>query len=229
MSTEEQTVEETIVENKSIQSISEFLDNNKNNVLIAGIALILIAGGIWYYTNSYKPAMETEANESIFMAERYFAQDSLDRALNGDGINLGMRDVADEYGSTSAGNRAAFYTGKILLQKGQFEEALDYFGDVSMDDEIMAAQVITLQGDCYSEMEQYEKAGDTYMKAANKRDNDLSTPYALLKAGMAYEEANEYSDAKKAYERLEADYSDNRIAEKVEARIARVEAKLSAE
>lgn len=223
------TEEEQSVENKSIQSISEFLESNKNNVLIAGIALILVAGGIYYYNNSYKPAMETEANDSIFMAERYFGQDSLDKALNGDGLNLGMRDIADEYGSTSAGNRAAFYAGRILLDKGQYEEALDYLDDVSMDDEIMAAQLVTLRGDCYSEMEQYEKAGDTYMKAANKRENNLTTPYALMKAGVAYEEAGELSDAKKAYEKLEADYSESRIADKIEARIARVEAKMAAE
>lgn len=225
MSTEEQ---DQIVENKGVQSISDFLETNKNNVLIAGIALILVAGGIWYYNNSYKPALETEGNESLFTAERYFGQDSLDKALNGDGIKLGMKDVADEYGSTSAGNRAAFYAGRILLEKGQFEEALDYLDDVSMEDELMAAQVITLRGDCYSEMEQYEKAADTYMKAANKRENNLTTPYALLKAGIAYEEAGEYSDAKKAYEKLEANYSDNRAADKIEARIARVEAMIAA-
>jgi|TARA_B110000902_G_scaffold42048_1_gene45596 predicted negative regulator of RcsB-dependent stress response len=224
MSTEEQSAE-----NKGIQSISEFLETNKNNVLIAGIALILVAGGIYYYNNSYAPAMETEASESLFMAERYFSQDSLDKALNGDGLNLGMKDISDEFGSTSAGNRASFYAGKILLEKGQFEEALGYLSDVSMDDEIMAAQVTTLRGDCYSEMEQYEKAGDTYMKAANMRDNNLTTPYALLKAGAAYEEAGEFDDAKSAYEKLQANYSDSRSSDRVEARIARVEAKLSAE
>jgi predicted negative regulator of RcsB-dependent stress response len=224
MSTEEQTAE-----NKGIQSIAAFLETNKNNVLIAGIALIIVAGGIYYYNNSYTPAMETEASESLFMAERYFSQDSLDKALNGDGLNLGMKDIADEFGSTSAGSRANFFAGRILLEKGQFQEALDYLSDVSMGDEIMAAQVTTLKGDCYSEMEQYEKAGDTYMKAANMRDNNLTTPYALLKAGAAYEEAGEFDDAKSAYEKLQANYSDSRLSDRVEARIARVEAKLSAE
>ena len=224
MSTEEQSIE-----NKGIQSISAFLDKNKNNVLIAGIALILIAGGIYYYKNSYIPSLETEANESLFMAERYVNQDSLDKALNGDGLNLGMKDIADEFGSTSAGNRASFYVGKILLEKGQFEEALGYLSNVTMNDEIMAAQVTTLKGDCHLEMEQFEKAGDTYMKAANMRDNNLTTPYALLKAGIAYEEASKFNDAKSAYEKIQTNYSDSRSADRVEARIARVEAKLFAE
>jgi predicted negative regulator of RcsB-dependent stress response len=224
MSTEEQSAE-----NQSIQSISAFLETNKNNVMIAGIALILLAGGIYYYTNSYAPAMETDASESLYMAERYVGQDSMDKALNGDGLNLGMKDIADDFGSTSAGNRAAYYAGTILLKKGEFQEALDYLDDVTMDDEIMAAQVTTLKGDCYSEMEQYEKAGDMYMKAANMRDNMITTPYALIKAGIAYEEAGAFDDAKSAYEELQSNYTDSRFANKVETRIARVEAKLSAE
>ena len=224
MSTEEQSIE-----NKGIQSISEFIDTNKNNILIAGIALIVLVAGLYYYQNVYKPGVEAEANESIFTAERYFAQDSLNLALNGDGLHPGMREVADDYGSTAAGNRAAFYTGRILLEQGKYEEALEYLEDASMSDELMAAQVITLQGDCYSELDQFEKAGDMYMKAANMRDNMITTPYALIKAGIAYEEAGAFDDAKSAYEELQSNYTDSRFANKVETRIARVEAKLSAE
>lgn len=223
MSTEEQ-----YSTNKSTQSITQFLDTNKNNLLIAGIALILVAGGIYYYSNSYKPALESEANESLFTAERYYNQDSLDKALNGDGLHLGMIDIADEFGSTNAGNRASYYSGRILLEKGQYQEALDYLSKVSMDDEIMAAQVLTLRGDCHSEMENYKAAGELYMKAANKRENNLTTPYALMKAGIAFEEAGELSSAKKAYEKLQEDYATERIVDKIEVRIARVEAKLNA-
>ena len=79
MSTEEQ-----IIDSKGIQSLSEFYEKNKKNVSIAGIALIVLAAGIWYYKSIYTPAIEEEANDSFFMAERYYAMDSLDLALNGD-------------------------------------------------------------------------------------------------------------------------------------------------
>jgi len=112
-----------------------------------------------------------------------------------------------------------------LLEQGKFEEALGYLSDVSMDDQIMAAQVITLQGDCYSEMENYKKAGKTYMAAANKRDNQLTTPYALLKAGAAFEQAGSFDDAVDAYQEIEESYPNSRQAEFVKALIARAEAK----
>lgn len=208
-----------------VDSITEFYEKNKNNLMIAGIALILIAGGIYYYSNVHKPQQEEEAAESLFRAERYFSQDSLDKALNGDGINLGLLDVADEYSGTKAGNQAAYYAGKALLTQGKYEEALNYLEDADMDDEFMAAQVITLQGDCYSELEQYEEAGDLYMKAANKRDNEITAPYALLKAGFAYEAAENYEESIEAFTRLKEDYSETRFSEEVDSRIGRVLAK----
>jgi TolA-binding protein len=143
----------------------------------------------------------------------------------GDGVNLGMIDIADEFGSTKIGNQASYYAGRILLEQGKYEEALDYLNNVSLDDKIMAAQVITLRGDCYSEMEDYEKAGKTYMSAANKRDNELTTPYALLKAGAAFEEAGSYDDAIDAYAEIEESYPDSRQAELVKALVARAKAK----
>ena len=222
MSTEEQYEGGT-----AEQSVAQFYDKNKNNILIAGVAIMLLAIGIYYYNNNYKPQLEQDASESFFMAERYFSTDSLGKALDGDGINLGMLDIADEYGSTKVGQQAKYYAGRILLEQGKYDEALDYLKDADMDDEFLGAQLITLQGDCLSELDKYSDAGDQYMKAANARENRLSTPYALQKAGLAYEEAGEYSESLEAYTRLSDKYSDTRFAEDVEVRIGRVKAKMA--
>jgi predicted negative regulator of RcsB-dependent stress response len=223
MSTEEQFEGQ-----QGVDTITQFYEKNKNNLMIAGIALILIAGGIYYYNNVLKPQQEEEAAESLFMAERYFSQDSMNKALNGDGINLGLLDVADEYSGTKAGNQASYYAGRALLSQGKYEEALDHLEYADMSDEFMAAQIIALRGDCYSELEQYEEAGDAYMKAANERENSLTTPYALQKAALAYEAAEEYGDALDALQRIKEDYSDSRYVEKLDARIGRVMAKKAA-
>ena len=92
MSTEEQ-----IQGKLSLDSISEYYDKNKNNVMIAGIALIVIAAGIYYYNSIYKPELELEAGNSLFMAERYYGNDSLTKALNGDGVNLGVIELLQIY------------------------------------------------------------------------------------------------------------------------------------
>ena len=220
MNTEEQTTE-----NKGIESLIQIFKKNKKNAITAGIAMIVLAGAIYYYNDVYAPEKEMEAADSFFMAERYFGLDSMDKALMGDGVHLGMIDIADEFGSTKIGNQASYYAGRILLDQGKFEEALDYLNAASMDDEIMAAQVITLRGDCYSEMEDYEKAGKTYMNAASKRDNELTAPYALMKAGAAFEEAGSYDAAADAYGEIEESYPNSRQAELVKALVARLKAK----
>ena len=223
MSTEEQHIQNE----QGVDSIAKFYDDNKNNIMIAGIALILLAIGIYYYKNVYKPQLEKDANASFFMAERYYSMDSLNQSLNGDGQNLGMIDIADEFGSTKVGNQAKYYAGRILLEQGKYSEALEYLEDASFDDELLSAQIITLRGDCHSEMEEFEEAGDIYMKAARSRENELTTPYALSKAGIAYEEAKSYEDALEAYEKLSADYKNTPYAVQVEARIGRVKAKMA--
>jgi tetratricopeptide (TPR) repeat protein len=220
MNTEEQTTE-----NKGIESLIQFFEKHKKNAITAGIAMIILACAIYYYNDVYAPEKEMEAADSFFMAERYFGLDSMDKALIGDGVHLGMIDIADEFGSTKIGNQASYYAGRILLDQGKFEEALDYLNAVSMDDEIMAAQLITLRGDCYSEMEDYEKAGKTYMNAASKRDNELTAPYALMKAGAAFEEAGSYNAAADAYREIEESYPNSRQAELVKALVARAKAK----
>jgi tetratricopeptide (TPR) repeat protein len=224
MSTEEQ-----LSGSIGIHTITEFYEKNRKNVSIAGIALIILAAGIWYYKSIYKPGLEEEAADSFYMAERYFGADSLTLALNGDGTHLGMIDIADEFSGTKVGEQATYYAGRILLEQGKYEEALDYLEDVDMDDEFMAAMVVVLRGDCLSELEKYEDAADQYMKAAEMRDNTLSTPYALLKAGIAYEEAKELDDALEAYERIFEDFGETKEARSIEIRIARVKAKLAAE
>ena len=223
MSTEEQ-----LSEIKGIDSLKQFYEDNKKNINIAAIAVILLMGGLWYYVKQYKPALEIEAADNIFTAERYFKQDSLDKALNGDGINMGMIDVADEFGSTLVGERAAFYSGLILLRQGKYQEALDYLDDASFDDEFLAAQVLVLKGDCYSELGEYSEAGDYYMNAADKRDNELTTPRALKKAAEAYEEGGEFDDALDAYNSILKEYNKSSVAINIEADIARVKAKQSA-
>ncbi len=224
MSTEEQ-----ISQIKGVDTIKEFYTSNKKNINIAGIGLFLAMLGVIYCVYVLQPAKVRDAGNSFFTAERYFHSDSLDLALNGDGVNLGMLDIADEFGSTKIGEMASFYAGRIYLEKGQYEDALDYLESTSFGDEVMHAQVKTLIGDCHSELGDYSTAGDKYMKAANSRENNFTTPIALRKAGEAYEEAGEYSDALKAFNRLKEDFKETREAIQVEAKIARVEAKIAAE
>jgi tetratricopeptide (TPR) repeat protein len=221
--------EDLIEEVQAIASAKDFYNKNKKNIQIAGVALLVVIAALVYYFASYKPSISKEAAENYFIAERYLKQDSLNKALNGDGVNMGMLELAETYGSTEVGQQAKFYTGTIYMRQGKYQEALDFFESASFSDEIIAAQVITLRGDAQSELGNYEEAGDTYIKSANKRDNKLTTPIALKKAAIAYEESKNYSGAIKAWKRIAEDYSDSPQAANAISHIAKLEAKESAQ
>ncbi|MBR9860435.1 tetratricopeptide repeat protein [bacterium] len=221
MSTEEQ-----LSQIKGFSSIQQWYEDNKKNVNIAAIVFIVVLGAGYYYFKFHKPNTEKEAHAQLFTAERYLRQDSLNLALNGDGMAMGTRAVADEYGGTKAGNLASYYTGSILLRQGQFEDAITYLKDCSFDDQIHAASRITLLGDCYSELGDYKKAADHYMDAANKRENDITGPVALRKAAFAYAAAGEYEDAIDALKEMQTTYPDAEEVRTAEKLIGQYEAEL---
>ncbi|MDZ7774475.1 MAG: hypothetical protein U5L09_02100 [Bacteroidales bacterium] len=68
--------------------------------------------------------LKKEATSQIFVAERYFEQDSLQLALNGDGQYPGFVEIADEYGMTKTGNLAHYYAGVSYLKLGEMKKLL---------------------------------------------------------------------------------------------------------
>ena len=125
MSNEENNTEE-VVESKPF-SVLGYIEDNSKNLMYAGIALLVVAAGFWYYTSVYTPKRNAAANDELFRAEKFFEKDSLDMALNGDGGEvLGLQDVAEEFGNTPAGERAAYLAASALLNKGSYDEALEY-------------------------------------------------------------------------------------------------------
>jgi len=213
-------------ESFKINSIAEWYENNRRNANIILIGLIAVIAGAIYYVTAYMPAREVEASNQLFMAERYFERDSMNLVLKGDGKYPSAVDVADEYGNTKAGNLACYYAGKAYLVKKDFNKALDYLEKADFEDEIMAAMIIGLQADCKSELGETAVAADMYMKAAKKRENIFTSPILLMKAGIHYEEVNNYEAALKAYKLLKEKYSESRQAQLSGKYIARASVKL---
>ncbi|MFY0643562.1 MAG: tetratricopeptide repeat protein [Bacteroidia bacterium] len=224
MSTEDQ-----LSQIKGFDKIKAFYDNNRRNVSIAAIALIVIAGGIYYYTNMLLPKKETQAQAELFPAERYFRMDSVDKALYGDGQTMGMIDIADQFGSTDAGKLANYYAGRLLMNRGEFEAAKEHLIKAKLKDNFLAAGAVILQGDCESELGNYENAAKLYMKAAEKRENDVTTPKALYKAAIAFEATAQFDKALKALKRIKDDYSESPNGENIDRFIAMVEAKIASQ
>jgi tetratricopeptide (TPR) repeat protein len=154
------------------------------------------------------------------MAQKYFEQDSLQLALNGDGPNLGFLDIADEYSSTKAGNLANYYAGVCYLNLGQFENAITYLDQFSGDDEIISVVAKGAIGDAFLELNQPEEALEYYSKAAGMNDNDFVIPIYLMKAAQTAEILGDYNKALSFYKRIKSDFPESREASDIDKQIA---------
>jgi len=201
----------------------QFIENNQKIMMYVIMGIIVIVLAYFGYQRLYISPMEDNAQEEIFMAQKYFEMDSLNRALNGDGNALGFLDIIDDYGRTNTGNLARYYAGVCYLRMGNFEEAINYLEQHDPVDQIVGPMAIGALGDAYLELNEPDRAVDYYMDAAEENVNDFTTPMFLYKAGMTYELLGEYEDAFKVYDRLYREFYRSAEARTIERNIGRVE------
>lgn len=212
--------------NEQFSKAEHFVTENRKSLLIIGgtiLALILIYIS---YQKFFLAPREKEAAAQMYVAERYFEKDSLDKALNGDGNFMGFASIVDEYGSTKSGNLAKYYLGLCYLKKGQFEQAIESLEEFSTNDELLAPLSTGAIGDAYSELNQLDKAASYYTKAASKKKNNFTSPIFLMKLGLTYEALNNYKKALETYTKIKEEYTNSTEARDIDKYIARAEAKL---
>ncbi len=185
-----------------------WLESNPKIVIGVTAAILLIIGGYFGF-QYYKQSQNVLAQKEMFQAVFYFEADSLDRALNGDGNNLGFLNIIEDYGITDAGNLSNYYAGVCYLKQGKWELARLYLEDFSSNDLLVQARAYSLIGDAYMEEQNYEDAAKFYSKAANYKPNKYFSPSYLIKEALAYEKLNQNDKAKEAYEKIITQYWDS--------------------
>ena len=125
--------------NTSVSKAEQFFESYKKQIYMATIGILALAGLYAGYKQFIIKPQEEEAQVAIFMAQKYFEQDSVDLALNGkEGQFSGMLTIVDEYGSTKTGNLAKYYAGMCFLKKGEYQNAIDQLESFSANDDIIA-------------------------------------------------------------------------------------------
>lgn len=183
-----------------------FFEKNKTPITIAVVAVLVIVGGLLGYRKFIAEPRAKEAQDMIWKAQYYFEIDSLDKALNGDGNYLGFAEVANQYGSTSTGNLAKFYMAVIYHQKGEYETALQYYKEADLGDDVLRVMAAGNQGDVLVELGKPAEAATQFMKAADMVASDYTTPMFLMKAGIVYQQQNDWKNAAKCFGRVSTDY-----------------------
>lgn len=224
MSKKKDQNDELIVDVEQVYSKTEtFIEENKNALTIVVAAIAVLIGGYFAYQSFYLKPLQQDAQEAMFMAEKYFAQDSMNLAIYGDGNYPGFQRIVEDYGGTKAANLSKYYLGIAYLRTGQYKAAIEELKDFSSDDVMVGNIAKGAIGDAYMELGDLKKAASYYQDAADRKENEFTTPLYMMRAARTYELMGNFEKALEQYEEIKSDYPTSSQAAEVDKLIARAE------
>ena len=152
------------------------------------LAVIVLGVGGWYgYKNFIVKPKTEKAIDAMYKAEEYYRMDSLQKALNGDGINAGFLKVISNYGGTDAAELAHIYAADCYLRTGDFNNVIKQLKDYSTSQGQYQARAYKLLGDANSELGKNDEAISYYKKAGNHFTDDpfASSEYLFFAASLS--------------------------------------------
>ncbi|MBI2282643.1 MAG: tetratricopeptide repeat protein [Bacteroidetes bacterium] len=189
--------------NRALVKAQGFWQKFQKPVLIAVTAIVIVVGG-WFGYNEYilKPK-EEKAADALFRAQEYFAMDSSNLVLNGDGQSKGVLYVLKNYSGTKAANLCSYYAGVSYLKLGDFNNAVKYLKDFTTNAKQVQLMAYGCLGDAYAELNKKAEAVESYKKAAHtfEKDESNSAEY-LFRAALLQETTGKTKEALDLYKEL---------------------------
>jgi tetratricopeptide (TPR) repeat protein len=184
-----------------------FVKNNQKLLTTIIIVAILSVAGYIGYTELYLNPREAKAADAMFTAEKYFAQDSSNLVLNGDGTSKGVLYIIKEFGGTKEANLAKYYAGISYFRLGDYNKSIEHLKDFSTSNKQVQAIAYGTTGDAYAELKKNEDAIDAYKKAGSHfpQDEGISSEY-LFRAAALLEMTGKTEEALKIYKEIKNKY-----------------------
>lgn len=206
------------------------IKNQKYIFVIIGIVAAGVLGYLGYKEFIAKPA-QTEAMNDMFQAQKYYNEavtgaekDSLfNLALNGGEGKFGMLDIIEEHSGTEAANLANYYAGMAYLNMNDYKNAVTYLGNYTGKDEATGPIAKGAIGDAFVQLNQKEDALGYYVQAAEMRNNELTTPMYLYKAGITALDLGKATEALKYFTKIKEDFASATEATNIDAFIGKAE------
>lgn len=181
-------------------TVEQKLQNNKKSVIGAVIAIVALAAIVLFVVNTREAGAEAAA-DAVAEADRTLIVEGNDTLALAQ-----YKQVAQSEGY-DAGNRANLQAAILLFEQGNYEEALKFLGEYSPSEALIGAAAYSLEGDCYVNLEKYNEAIASFDKAISQSDdNELYTPFFMMKQARVYRELKDYAKEAAVYEKIKADY-----------------------
>ncbi|MBX9781550.1 MAG: tetratricopeptide repeat protein [Chitinophagaceae bacterium] len=193
--------------NEALAKAEGVWKNVQKPILAVLVVALVIGDGYFGYREYIQKPKEEKAADAIFKVQQYFAIDSLNLVLNGDGQNKGALYVIKNYSGTKAANLAHYYAGVSYLKLGDFNNAVKYLKDFSTDAKQVQLLALGCLGDAYAELNKKEEAIEAYKKAAStfEADENNSSEY-LFRAALLSETTGKTKEALSLYKELKEQF-----------------------
>jgi tetratricopeptide (TPR) repeat protein len=183
--------------------------SKKNQQLIVYLLAggLIAAAGIFGFKELYQKPLEAKAADAMYVAEKYFANDSSELVLNGDGTSKGVLYIIKEFSGTKAANLAHYYAGMSYYRLKDYNKAIQYLKDFSSDAKQVQAVAYGSIGDAYSELKKNEEAIEYYKKAGTHFPEDEAISSEYLFRAASFLELNGKNDAAlEIYKQIKQNY-----------------------
>jgi len=192
---------------------------------LVGIAVLIL--GYLAYNNFVAEPNELNASNELAYPRSFFDQAEKAAGVKADSLyNLGLNggedgkygflDIAKTFGSTKAGNLANYYAGISYLRMKDYKNAISYLSDFNSDDELLGPTALGAIGDAFADIDQPGDALEYYEKAANKKDNEFTSPMFLFKAGQLAMKLGQYDKAAGFFSTIKEKYATTQIGRDID-------------
>jgi tetratricopeptide (TPR) repeat protein len=194
----------------------QWIEKNSKLLFYSLVIVILLILGFLGYNKYVIEPQETAASNELSFPRKHFNEantaagsdiDSLlQLGLDGVDNKFGFLDISAQYNGTKAANIANYYAGVSYLKMKEYQKAIEYLSKFNSDDELLGPTALGAIGDAFADIDQAEDALDYYEKAANKKDNEFTTPLFLFKAGRTAMDLGQFSKAEKIFTKIKENY-----------------------
>ncbi len=205
---------------QQVNKTEAFFEKNKKMIISAVVAIIVIVVGAILFNNYYLEPRANEASTELAKSQELFNQEQFDKALTG------FQKVANDYGSTKAGNLAQLYIGLCQANLGKWQEAVSALESFSVqNDQMISPAAIGALGNAYANLKQLDKAVEHLKKAAKMADNNSLSPTFLIQAGEILESQGKKDEALELYKEVKNKYFNSMQYQTIDAYIERASVK----
>ncbi len=201
---------------------SEWARTHRQLLTVAGVAVVLLAAGGFYYLNFQRILLTQVVNdlESIHQTISISAFEDAKAQLS---------TFLDRFDGTDQAREAVILLGRLHLEAGDAAVAISVLerADLGFRDPI-GIQGNSLLGRAYENQGRWPEAEDTFLEVADRAPFDFQIRRALDSAARARRRQQDHNGAAELYERILATFDDDDPAKGVyELRLAEVREFLS--